>query len=250
MIPSPTQSDMQAQLANFIRAVLPTTGPDSLPLDVITAQQNRIPAPRGSSYVILTPIRFERIETNVDTYQDCRFTGSIAGTVMTVDAVQIGVVQIGATVQGTTVTSGTVISAQTSGSPGGAGAYTVGPSQTVSLRVLSAGGKTVQQAIKATIQCDFHSADYSAGDNCNVVSTLLRDEFGISQFANQSPNYGIVPLLVEDARQIPFTDDSQMVEWRWAVEALLQCNIVISVPQEFADAVDLGLVSVEAVYPS
>jgi hypothetical protein len=80
MLPAPTQSNILAALRSFLVQVLPATGPDGKPLDVILAQTNRIPEPRGASFVTMTPTRFERIETNFDSYEDASFTGSIAGT--------------------------------------------------------------------------------------------------------------------------------------------------------------------------
>jgi len=248
---APTQSEIQLALRSFLTEVLPATGPDNQPLDIIAAQQNRVPAPRGSSYVVMTPRAFERIETNVDSATDANFTGSIAGTTMTITAVDSrfpsGEIGVGSTIFGAGVAAGTVVSKILTGS-GQIGTYTIAPGQTVSSRTLSAGSKTVQQALKATIQLDFHSTDYSAGDLANTVSTLLRDAFAVDQFANQSPNYGVVPLYADDARQIPFLNDSQAVEWRWVVDTLLQCNVIVQVPQQFTDSVGLDLVSVDEAY--
>ncbi len=171
MIVAPTQSNLLAALKSFLVAVLPVNGPDGKPLDIIAAQQNRIPEPRGASFVVMTPTRMERIETNVDSVADANFTGSFAGTTMTISAVD------------------------------------------------------------------------------PRFPTRLRDGFGVEPFANQSPNYGVVPLYADDARQLPFTNDQQQVETRWVVDALLQANVVVSVPQQFADTVGLVLEDVDAVFP-
>jgi hypothetical protein len=82
-----------------------------------------------------------------------------------------------------------------------------------------------------------------------TVSTLMRDAFAVEQFAAQEPNYGVVPLLADDPRQRPFINAEQQVEWRWSVEAMLQANQVLSVPQQFADSASVDLVSVDAAYP-
>jgi hypothetical protein len=87
-----------------------------------------------------------------------------------------------------------------------------------------------------------------AGDMAVTVSTLLRDEYGANQFANQSPHYDVTPLYADDARQLPFINDQQQYEWRWVVEALLQANVVVSVPMQFADVVGIEVISVEAEY--
>jgi hypothetical protein len=247
MIPAPTQSNILSSLRSFLLAVLPATGSDGLPISVILAQTNRVPEPAGADFAIMTPIRFERLETNVDSYQDAKFTGTIAGPLMTITNVFPGAapIIIGSTIVGVGVTAGTTVTALGTGT-GGLGTYTVSPGQNISSETLSAGGKTVQQAIKMTVQVDFHSAnDTDAGDMAGTVSTLLRDEFGVQQFANQSPNYGVVPLYADDPRQMVFFNDQQQAEFRFIVEVLLQANIIVSVPQTFSDAVALGLVEIQ-----
>ncbi len=97
---------------------------------------------------------------------------------------------------------------------------------------------------------DFHSAPISnAGDMASVVSTLMRDAYAVQQFANQMPNFGVFPLYADDASQMPFQNDQQQWEWRWIVECLLQANITISIPQQFADSVQVEVISVDATYP-
>lgn len=250
MIPAPTTDNILAALRAFLLAVLPAIGSDGKPVEVLASQQNRVAEPIGTDYVVMTPGTYTRNSTNVDSYADCRFTGSIAAGVLTISVVQIGVVQPGATVQGSTIAAGTVIGSQLTGTPGGAGTYGVAPAQTVTSQTLSAGGKQVQQAMIVNIRLDFHSDnDTDSGDMATTVSTLLRDEFGVAQFAGQSPQYGVVPLYTSDPRQTPFFNDQQQVENRWVVEAILQANVVVSVPQQFADSVSLGLVEVDAAFP-
>jgi hypothetical protein len=58
------------------------------------------------------------------------FTASIAGTTMTVTAVNYGVLQVGQTIVGVGVASGTTVSAYGTGT-GGTGTYTITPTQTV-----------------------------------------------------------------------------------------------------------------------
>jgi hypothetical protein len=59
------------------------------------------------------------------------FTASIAGTAMTVTAVNYGTLRVGQTVYGDGVTAGTTIATMGLGTQGGAGPYTVNNSQTV-----------------------------------------------------------------------------------------------------------------------
>jgi hypothetical protein len=254
MTPVPTQSSAQTALRAFLLAVLPAVGPDGNPVDVLAAQVNRIPEPRGSSFVLMTPLRFERIETNFDSYADAAFTGSIAGTVMTITAVDprfaSAKIAKGSSIFGVGVTSGTVVSAVLSGS-GQVGTYAVGPSQNVGGGTLSAGVELIQQAQKWTFQLDFHGdpANDISGDMATTVSTLFRDDFATNQFANQSPSYGVAPLYADDPRQIPFHNDQSQVENRWVLECCLQVNAVVTVPRQFADEVEVKRVAVDAFYP-
>jgi len=64
-------------------------------------------------------------------------TGSIATTVLTVTAVNLGTLAAGQLITGTDVTEGTVIVAQLSGTTGGVGTYTVNHSQTIASRELT-----------------------------------------------------------------------------------------------------------------
>jgi hypothetical protein len=243
--PTPDQSGVQTALRNFLITVLPVG------VDVLEGQDNRSPEPSGSDFVVFTTLRRTRLATNFDTVADVKFTGSIAGTVMTVTAVTRGVISAGAKVFGVGVAANTVISAQISGTPpGGIGTYTVAPTQTVSSETLSCGAKSLTQNTEISVQLDFHSADVGdSADLAQTVSTLFRDEFATRQFANQIPNYGVTPLYSEDPRQVPFINENQAYETRWIVEALLQVNAAISVPQQFADSAVVDLVEVDAVYP-
>ncbi len=243
---SPNQSQIQTALRNFLLSVLPSG------VEIIEAQDNRVPEPRNPKFIVMTPIMFERIETNVDGYADAKFTGSIADTTMTITDVDpnfSGKIEVGSSIFGVGVAAGTVVTALgVGGNGGGVGAYAISPSQRVASGTLSAGFENVQQAAKVTIQLDFHSDNGTSGDMAQTVSTLFRDDFAVQQFANQSPNYGVVPLLADDPKQIPFLNDQQQYEFRWVVEAMLQANPVVSIPQQFADLASVKIISVDATY--
>lgn len=247
LAPVPTQSNVMTALGNFLVAVLPAG------TDVAVAQTNRVPEPSADNFVVMTPLRQDRIETNVDAFDDMAFTGSISGANMTVAAIDPrfadSAIQLGRTIFGVGVAPGTRILSQTSGAPGGPGVYVVSVAQAVASGTISAGAQSVTQAVRHAVQLDFHSKDLTVGaDMAVTVSTLLRDEFATDQFANQSPSYDVTPLYADDARQVPFTNDQKQVEWRWVVEALLQANVVVSVPMQFADSVGVELISVDAEY--
>jgi hypothetical protein len=241
---TPTQSGIQAALVAFLNATLPG-------VLVVSGQDNRVSEPPAGDFVVITPIFFDRIETNWDLYADCRCTGQITAQVLNVNAVQIGKVLVGATLFGTGVTPCTVL-AQTSGSPGGPGNYTVSVNQTTPANtVFSAGNLARQQNMEWRVQLDFHSGsnppNLDAGDMAAIFVTQYRSVFATDFFENQL-SLGIDALYADEARQVPFINDQQQYEWRWMVEALLQANQVVVVPQQFSDAVTVNLINVPAAY--
>jgi hypothetical protein len=243
---SPTVSNILAAMNSFLTSVVPAD------VDVIAGQPNRVPEPTQPRFIIMQPPRFERLETNVDSYQDSKFTASIAGTTMTVtafDPTLNGPIVVGSAIYGPTVAAGTQVTALGTGT-GGTGTYTVTPSQTAASQTMSAGTKSILMPTRCYMQLDFHAADQTAGDIANSVCATMRDEYATNQFANQSTGGLIVPLLADDARQAPFYNDQQQLEWRWVVEAMLQVNVVVSVPQQFADSAALLVQSVFAEFPT
>jgi len=239
--PVPTQSGIQTALRAFLIQILPTG------VEVIEGQDNRVPEPQGTDFVVMTTILRERLETNIDTYADGAFTGSIAGTVMTVTAVQIGAVVVGNVLFGSGVTAGTTITAQTGGAPGGIGTYTVMPSQTVGTETLACGAGIIAQPTKVTVQLDVHSANVQdAADMAQTIATLFRDEYATQFFAVTGTD--VTPLYAGDPKQMPFINAEQQYETRYVVDAVLQANQVVGVPQQFADRLTVDLISVEATY--
>lgn len=249
MTPSPTQETIVGALRTFLLSILE----ESQAWVVARAMVNRVAEPRADNFVLMTPLRMERIETNVDTFTDLVFTGSISGTTMTVTALDPDFdaeIEAGLTVFGTGIAANTKVVSQSSGTPGGVGVYVVSQSQNLSSRTLSAGTQEITQAVKMAVQLDFHSAaPRVAGDAAVTFSTLFRDAYAVDSFAAQTPDSGVVPLYCEDPKQVPFTQDQQQYEERWVVETLLQANVIVSVPQQFADAVSVQLIDIDAVYP-
>lgn len=234
--PDPSQSATLSVLRSFLRSILPSG------VDVIQAQINRVPEPAGVDFVTMNPIRRERIETNIDAYADAVFTGSIAATVLTISAVEFGQLAIGSVLFGVGIVDGTKITALGSGA-GGIGTYTITPSQTVSSRKVSAGEQSFLQKTKITIQLDIHGPN--GADNAQVISTLMRDNYAVQAF--EALNADVIPLLAEDPRQMAFMNAEQQYEDRWVIDAQVQANITVRAPLQFADTIDLTLVSVETL---
>lgn len=235
---APVEADLFTALGTFLQSILPAGTP------VVQAQINRVPEPAPDNFVTMNTVRRERIETNVDNYADVSFTGSIAGTVLTVSAVALGQIALNASVFGIGVAANTTITAFGSGS-GGAGTYTVVPSQTVASEKLSAGASTKMQPTKITVQLDVHGS--LSADNAQIISTLFRDAYAVSFF--EALGTGITPLYADDPKQIPFENAEQQIETRWVIEAVLQANQTVTLSQQFADALAINVVSVDATYP-
>lgn len=240
---TPTQDGIQIALRTALLGILPDG------VDVIAGVQNRVPEPDASRFVVMTPIRGKRLRTNIDSANDVRFTASIAAAIMTVTDVAFGTLLDGAVIFGTGIAANTRIVDQLTGPPGLDGTYQVSVAQTLSSRTLASGAKQLEQGAQVTVQLDFHSADNTAFDLAQMVATVLRDEAGVALFTEQDPNYGVVPLYADDPVYRPFLNENQQAEWRWMLEAQLQVNQVTSLPQQYADAVEVEVINVDAAYP-
>lgn len=239
MTPTPNEFSINKALRDFLLDVLPTG------TEVIRGQGNRTPPPKGQNYVVYWPLRRRRISTNKNTTADVRFTGSIAGNVMTVSAVGFGTIVLGSRLFGVSVADGTDILTQISGAAGGVGTYTVSVSQTLASQTLAAGGTDHLAPVEITLQLDVHGP--LSGDNAQVITTLMRDAYGVDKM--QESNVEVTPLYAEDPRQLVFANAEDQAEDRWIVEALIQANQVVRTPQQYMDAVVIELVEVDTTFP-
>jgi hypothetical protein len=240
---TPVQVDAQAAMQAFIQSLLPSA-------DVIAAQANRAAEPQTGSFVVMTPVTLERLSTNFEQYGDVRAVGSISGQAFTVTAVTIGSIALGNPLDGTGVTPGTYIAAQTSGPPGGAGTYTLNNSMTIpGPEAFSVGTWIMHAAYRMRMQLDFHSDDYTAYAWAQTVGIVLRSDNGVRFFADlPSPQNNVRPLYADEPAQRPFTNDQQQIEWRWVLDAHIQINQTVLVPQDYADKVHVGLIPVDIFY--
>jgi hypothetical protein len=232
-----TESAVFTALGNFLTAILPST------VAIVQAQNNRVPEPSVPDFVTMTMLRRPRLGTNIDTTADAKFTGSIAGSVMTITNVGTGSLIVGSTIFGVGVANNTTVQSFGTGT-GGVGTYNVSPAQNVSATTLSAGALSIEQATEVVTQLDVHGPH--SGDNAQIISTLFRDDYGVRQFAGT----GVSPLYVDPPRQMPFFDAEQQYESRWIVDVHMQIDPVILVPQQYADAAVIGIVDVTAAFPS
>lgn len=239
LVVSPTQRQVYKTLGQFIASVLPAG------VKVEQGEINRVPEPSSADFVVMWIIMRGRMGTNLDTYLDAAFTGSIAGNLLTITAVDpefTGKLAIGSVIFGLGVATGTTITGLGTGT-GGVGTYQVNMSQTVSSETLAAGTESLLQSTELQIQIDVHGPNSS--DNSQIISTLFRDEYAVDAFgsfniAQSLDPLSITPLFVDDPKQIPFMNAEQQYEYRYTITAHIQANQTVVVPMQFAEQLDVA----------
>ncbi|MFM0141736.1 phage neck terminator protein [Paraburkholderia sp. RL18-085-BIA-A] len=234
-----TESQTLTALRSFLLSVLPAG------TEVVKGQDNRVSEPVGPNFVTMTPLLKSRLSTNVNTAQDCAFNGAISGNTLTVSSMILGAIALNATLFGPNVLVGTTITGNVTGN-GGVGTYTVSPAQTVAQQVMACGTQTMLQATKVTVQIDVHGPNSS--DNAQIITTAFRDSYATDFF--QSTGYDVSPLYADDARQMPFLNGEQQIEERWSIDAVLQTNPVLTLPQQYASELNVNIIDVDATYPA
>jgi hypothetical protein len=172
-----TESQTLQALGTFLVAVLPAG------TDVVTAQDNRVPAPTATNYAVMTPILRSRLATNLTGYTDT-FPGS---------------------------------------------------TQT----------RQDTQATQVTIQVDTFGP--LSADNAQLITTLFRSDWAVDQFTTYG--FDVTPLYTSDPRQMKFSNESMQIEQRWTMDCVLQANPVVTVPQDFAGELVVGVINVDEAYP-
>jgi hypothetical protein len=86
-----------------------------------------------------------------------------------------------------------------------------------------------------------------AMDRANTLSMMIRSPYACEQFA--ASGIDMQPLYANDAHQLPFTTGEAQYMERWGFDAHLQMNPVVSVPQDFATTLVVGLIDVDVVFP-
>lgn len=247
---APNEDTIFTALGNFLTFCCPG-------IPVIQGQVNRASEPSSNDFIVFWRIRNERIEWNIDTYGDIAFMATIAGTSMTVTSILPNYttpISVNSWVFGTGVTSGSYVVEQVSGTPGGVGVYTLSASSTISTSTLLAAGlEYLLQPTRVVFQCDVHGPN--SGNNAQTISTIARDDYayeyfqGIGVISTGSVTTQIAPLYADDPRQVPFINAEQQYEDRWIVEFHLQVNQTVTVPQQFAQEIQVGLHPVDLDLP-
>ncbi len=109
----------------------------------------------------------------------------------------------------------------------------------------TASTKTVLRPTEYTIQIDCYGA--AASDRALTIASLLRDSYAVDQFALQG--FDVSPLYAGDAKQMPLIDGEEQYEERWTFNAVLQVNGLITLPEQTADTLTVGLIPADVFYP-
>lgn len=101
-----------------------------------------------------------------------------------------------------------------------------------------AGTETVGRSTTLRFQLDVYGA--SAGDNAQVIHTIMNDASGVEMIASAFASLGIsglTPLFCRDPQQMPAVFGEQQYTQRWMIACALHGNITVTRSIEFADDV-------------
>lgn len=101
---------------------------------------------------------------------------------------------------------------------------------------------TIEQAIELAVQIDCFGP--SSSDWAATISTTFEDNYG---FTALGPN--CAPLYCNEGRMIPLTDEELQYEERWCLDARLEWHPVVTVNQQYADALTVTPKDVNVLFP-
>ena len=219
-----TEGQTLEAMRSFLLAILPSG------VEVIAGQDNLVAEPLTGDFVTMLPITQHRIMMNETGFRDCCFTGSVAGTTLTVTDATFGDIEVGNQLFGPSIAADTIITEILT-----TNTYKLSVSQTVTSQKLAAGLRDDLSPKEVTLQLDVHGDGSS--ENSTVIEGLLRSSYAANYFSRLA--YDVTPLYCTEPRQSVFNNAEQQSEKRWMIDCTLQCNPIITVPQEFADALNI-----------
>jgi len=215
-------------------------------VEVVVGQDNRVPEPLGQDFIVITPWRRHRLAYVGTDYTDDILTAQQNGNILTVTAENIPPLVPGlALLDGVGVLSPcTTLGEQLTGAPDDLGTYFVSPSQDTPSVPVYAGTRNDTAPTQFTIQIDMHGP--SSGDNAQAIATLFYSDYAYEMIIP----FGVAPLYASEARQVPFLNAEQQIEYRWSIDADLQVDPTVrTTPQQFADKLSAKPVPVDLIEP-
>jgi hypothetical protein len=103
--------------------------------------------------------------------------------------------------------------------------------------------RTIKKSTEYSIQVDCYGP--LSSDHATEIEMLWRDGYACDFLLS----YGCQPLFCTDATQSALVTGEENYAQRWMLTAVLQFNPVTTVAQEFADVLEVDIVSVDATYP-
>src|SRR5574337_877886 len=100
------------------------------------------------------------------------------------------------------------------------------------------GTQNVMRPTRLDVQIDCYGS--TAFDRATIISTMLRSEYACNSFA--ASGFDVQPLYADDPKQLPFINGEDQYEQRFTFAAALQFNPVVTVPQDFATALNFAAV--------
>jgi|ERR1700759_40332 len=107
--------------------------------------------------------------------------------------------------------------------------------------------QTTTQSVQMGVQVDFYGP--TSGDLAQIISTEFRDSDAYDYFATTGAGIQVWPLYTSDPRQLPFSDEGDQIQMRWSLDLQLQIKAGVTLPQTFADSLEIGLIPVDVYYP-
>ena len=109
----------------------------------------------------------------------------------------------------------------------------------------STAAKTILRPVQVNVQVDCYGL--RAADRAQTIATLFRDDYACQSF--KTSGFDIQPLYAEDAHQMPLISGEEQYVERWTFELAMQANPVLTVTQQSAITLDIGLQNVDRTFP-
>lgn len=104
---------------------------------------------------------------------------------------------------------------------------------------------SIKRPVQLNVQVDCYGA--KAADRALTIATLFRDDYACQSFIGSG--FDIQPLYAEDAHQMPLISGEEQYIERWTFEVAIQANPIVTITQQSANALVVGLLDVERTYP-